>query len=335
VDVEMTASPRHSQSRILPPTVGPETIAEYSGNGTLHVLANDVWRIGVLPRTGGSLAYGQIRVGGVWTDLLRPTSPRCFGSVEDCASFVMLPWSNRVGEARLGFGGRRYQLRTNADDGTAIHGTARDFPWEVLVTDETALVASFDSRSFSGVNYPWPFSATVAYDVDGRRFSVTTKICNHFDEPIPVGFGHHPYFSRALVGPSDAAQLEVPFDEYFELEKALPLGPPKPVETRVDFRRLRPLGEEVVDDCLTARRPGASVRIVYPESGCRLTMGAEDVFTHVVVYIPRDKPFFAVEPVTNANNAFALHERGTPRSGLVVLAPGDSLQGSFWLDLER
>ena len=119
------------------------------------------------------------------------------------------------------------------------------------------------------------------------------------------------------------------------LTPALPTGPPVPVERRVDFRALRPLGEEFVDDCLTARTPGAQIRIVYPASGRAVTFGAGDIFTHAVVYIPTDQPFFAVEPVTNANDAFTLHEQGTPRSGLVVLQPGEGLRGSIWLEVER
>lgn len=299
----------------------------------LHVLQNDVWRLGVLPGTGGSLAFGQIEQDGRWLDLLRPTpADRCH-SVEDCASFVMLPWSNRVADAQLVFGGSRYRLRRNADDGTAIHGTARDFPWRVSDAGGTRLVLRFDSREFHGVNYPWPFSAALTYQVSGGRLTVVTEVCNEHDAPIPVGFGHHPYFARALRGPDDVAQLELPYGEHFELRHALPVGPPVPVSPRVDFRRLRPLGEAFVDDCLTGRAPGAPVRIAYPQSGRTVTFGADDVFTHAVVYIPRGGSYFAVEPVTNANDAFTLHERGTPKSGLVVLAPGEGLRGRIWLDV--
>ncbi|MDQ1289687.1 MAG: aldose 1-epimerase [Actinomycetota bacterium] len=331
----MTTSPRRSRPPIPTPVAGIEQAAIRSGEPAVHRLESDTWRVGVLPRTGGSLAYGMIRVAGAWVNLLRPTPAGSYGSVEDCASFVMLPWSNRIGEACLGYAGRHYPLRINAADGTAIHGTAREFPWEVMVADGSMLIVSFDSRRFHGVNYPWPFSATIVYEVSGSRFTVTTELRNQHDEAIPVGFGHHPYFARSLSGPDDVAHLELPFDECFELEKALPTGPPTSVDPRVDFRSLRPLGDEFVDDCLTSRRPGAPVRIVYPASGRRLTMGADDVFTHLVVYVPQDRPFFAVEPVTNANDAFQLHERGIPESGLVVLSAGEALRGSFWLDLEN
>jgi aldose 1-epimerase len=299
----------------------------------LHVLQNDVWRVGVLPGTGASLAFGRVCHDGQWFDLLRPTRTDRYRSVEDCASFVMLPWSNRVAGAVLRFGGEQHRMRINADDGTAIHGTARDFPWDVELATGNALIATFDSRAFSGVNYPWPFTARLLYQLTGSRLTITTSLRNEHDEPVPVGFGHHPYLAKALTGPDDEALLQLPFDRYFETERAIPSGPAVPVEPRVDFRELRPLGPEFVDDCLTGRLPGAPLRVVYPSSRRIVTIGADDVFTHAVVYVPTDRPYFAVEPVTNANDAFTLHERGVAGSGLVVLPPGETLEGSTWFDV--
>lgn len=325
-----TESPR---IRTVDALVGSAAPAQAPPGPALHVLQNETWRVGVLPGTGASLAFGRICHDGQWFDLLRPTRPDRYWSVEDCASFVMLPWSNRISGAVLRYRGERHRMRVNADDGTAIHGTARDFAWEVELATGTALVATFDARRFSGVNYPWPFTARLVYRVEGTRLSITTSMRNEHDEPVPVGFGHHPYLSKALTGPGDEAMLQLPFAQYFEAERALPSAPPVPVEPRVDFRELRPLGSEFVDDCLTGRLAGAPMRVVYPESRRIVTIGADDVFTHAVVYVPTDRPHFAVEPVTNANDAFTLHERGVPQSGLVVLAPGESLEGSTWFDV--
>jgi len=310
----------------------PHVEADPPATPQVHVLENQGWRVGLLPGTGGSVAFGQVRGVEGWVDLLRPAPGEGFVTPEDCGSFVMLPWSNRIGRAQLRFRGERHRLRVNADDGTAIHGTARDFPWEVSLASRSAIAMSFDSREFCGVNYPWPFSATITYRLAGRRLTISTEICNQHSAPVPVGFGHHPYFARSLAGPEDAAHLELPFTEYFPLQRALPSGPALPVDARVDFRALRPLGDAFVDDCLTGRLDGAPVRIVYPESGRTVCMGFGEEFTHAVVYIPRDGPYFAVEPVTNANDAFSLHERGVPGSGLVVLEPDEGLRAEFWLE---
>ena len=132
--------------------------------------------------------------------------------------------------------------------------------------------------------------------------------------------------------PGDEVHLEVPCELAYELERAMPTAPAGPLTPRVDFRRLRVLGEECIDDLLTGRIHGEPVRFVYPGSGLAVSLGADPIFEHFVVYVPQGgKPFFAVEPVTNANDGFNLHERGIPGSGVFVLEPGEERTGEFWL----
>jgi len=51
----------------------------------------------------------------------------------------------------------------------------------------------------------------------------------------------------------------------------------------------------------------------------------------VVVYVPVEKPFFAVEPVTNANDAFALDASGVPGVGVFRVQPGETREATFAL----
>jgi len=323
----MTTDSRPRAAGAPPPAGAP------AAPGAVHRLANAIWQVGVLPGTGASLASGRIRHGDGWVDLLRPTPPADHPSVEACASFLLVPWSNRIAGGVLPFRGRAYRLRVNADDGTAIHGTAREFPWQVGTATDTCLEARFDTRRFSGVNYPWPFTAHVTYRLEGPRLTVTLRVRNEHHRPIPAGLGHHPYFARSLAGAGDEACLELPFAEHYPLRAALPTGEPTPVTGRVDFRSLRALGSELVDDCLTGRVPGTPVRIAYPASGREVTLGADDVFSHLVVYLPPRRDWFAVEPVTHVNDAFRLHDRGADRTGTVVLGPGETLSGSVWIEV--
>ena len=300
----------------------------------LIVLENEAWRVGVLPGTGASLAFGQIRHRDGWLDLLRATPVEDYRNAENCASFALLPWSNRVRDALLTYDGTHYRLRANAPDGTAIHGTAREYPWSIEGEGSAGLVATFDSREFHGVNFPWKFSARLVYRLEGRCLFITTTLRNEDTVPMPAGLGHHPYFHRRLAGDGDEVLLRVPCDEYYVLDRALPAGPSVPVEPRVDFRASRPLGSEFIDDCLTGRQQDAPIRMAYPRSGRTITIGADDVFSHVVVYVPVGAEFFAVEPVSNANDGFTLYERGVLGSGIFVLEPGEERQGSIWLDVE-
>ena len=50
---------------------------------------------------------------------------------------------------------------------------------------------------------------------------------------------------------------------------------------------------------------------------------------HLVVYNPIEHPFFALEPVTNANDGVNLLAKGDQTSGIRILEPGETLEASF------
>jgi len=299
-----------------------------------HVLENDVWQIGLLPETGMSTAFGRIKHGGAWLDFMRPTAEASYRYPSDCASFLLVPWSNRLRDARFRFRGKTYQLASNMRDGTAIHGVGREHPWAVERADGRQLAASFDSRAHENIAFPFAFTARAAFRVEGQRFRCDLAVRNESREPMPAGFGHHPYFQRALAGPTDTVRLAIPCAQYFELDNCLPSAPPVPVDPRVDFRNLRPLGDAPIDDCLTDRQGDAPVRFSFAESGVRIALEFDWLFANVVLYVPPGKSFFAVEPVTNANDGFNLYDRGIAGSGVFVLAPGEERAASFALTVQ-
>jgi aldose 1-epimerase len=297
----------------------------------LHVLQNEFWSVGFLPQTGMSTAFARIKVGDRWVDFMRPTPEPDFGEAPSCASFVTIPWSNRIKDAVFWFRGKSHALRSNCVDGTAIHGVARDYPWHVERADASSLHASFVWREAGAERFPFPFTAQLMMRLEGRRFTTWTSIKNDAQSPIPAGFGHHPYFQRALASSSDTVLLRIPCEGYFELDQKLPSSSPVAVEPRVDFRTLRPPGPQAIDDCLTRRDFTEPIRFFYKESKTAVLLVADDIFKNVVLYVPTGEPFFAVEPVTNANDGFNLFDRGVEGSGVFVLDPGEQRGGVFTL----
>jgi aldose 1-epimerase len=305
-----------------------------SAANNVLVLGSEHWRIGVLPDVGGSLAFGQIADEDGWADLLRPTPTERRAQSMDCASYVLAPWSNRVRNGVLRYEGRTWQLRKNEAQINAIHGTANEFSWRVLSHDSGSCALEFDSASVVGANFPWTFLTQVRYEVSGTVFTVTTTLLNTSSEAFPAGFGHHPYFQRRLAGSQDEVRVQIPASSAFKLHNCLPDGPPVPIEPRLDFREMRPLGAEFIDDCLTARDAAAPIRFLYPRSRREIHLQAEALFSAIVLYVPQTgEDFFAVEPVTNANDGFSLYERGVPGSGVFVLDPGEERTATFTLEV--
>ena len=292
------------------------------------------WELGVLPATGASLAFGRILVDGEWVDLLRPTRPGSYGRPEKCASFPLVPWSNRIRDGILTFRGRTWQLARTAADATAIHGAVLEYGWRVAGLTESSVDLELDTTDLTGVNFPWRFRSRISYALTDSALSVTTVLENIDSEPFPAGFGHHPYFQRRLQPGRPDAVLQVPVDRGYALDRAIAVGPAGDVPVRADYRSPRPLGTAFVDDVLTARRPGEPVRIHYPEQGVDVRLDADEAFSHLVVYVPRGRSYFAVEPVTNVNGGFALHDDGVPGTGVFVLEPGESRSASFTIGVD-
>lgn len=296
-------------------------------------IENDHWRVGLVPATGGSVAYGQVSIGGEWVDVLRPTAEADLGNRSACASFPLVPWSNRIRDGKLLWQGRTYQLRTNPGDGTARHGAGIEYPWAVVEQTPTSATLEFTSRDVYGVNFPWTFTARFEYALEGDRFTWGLSITNTDHETFPAGLGHHPYLQRhlALAGGTTAApHLRINCDQSYELFDALPVAAAGPVAARADFRSSRELGDDLVDDCLTGRTSPTVAAIQYPGT-LTLTMHAGELLSHVVAYAPEGKPFFAVEPVTNVNDAFTLDAQGVQGTGVFLVQPGETRHTEFSL----
>src|SRR5258708_223408 len=105
----------------------------------IAILENEAWQVGIIPETGASTAYGRICVDGSWVDLLRATLPDDYGKAPNCASFLLVPWSNRVRDGVMVWRGEKYQLKINHSDNTAIHGVGRDYPWHIDSHEKTEM----------------------------------------------------------------------------------------------------------------------------------------------------------------------------------------------------
>jgi aldose 1-epimerase len=299
----------------------------------LHILENENWQVGLLPETGMSTAFGRIRRKASLLDFMRPTPPAAYDNVSQCASYLLVPWSNRIAAGRFRFRTRDYELRINSPDGTAMHGVVKDYSWLVQRADRTRITAIFDAARSTGVNFPFAFSVWAEFALDGPRFVHRLSIRNDGRIPMPAGLGHHPYFQRGLVSADDDVVLQIPCAAYFPADKCIPTGPAAPVDARLDFRRARSIGSQFIDDCLTQRIVGEPVLFSYPRANIQVALDADELFRQFVMYAPVGKSFFAVEPVTNANDGFNLYDRGVAGSGVLVLEPGEEKTVSFALEV--
>jgi aldose 1-epimerase len=291
-------------------------------------LNNEKLRVKLDPEIGGSIMECSINRGGDWISIMRHTEEPLTRS-SDAASFVLIPYSNRLRDGRFSFGGVDYQLR--GAEKHAIHGDVRDRPLKVLDHSKDRVSLEFDSVKVGNVNFPFPFFARMTYALEDRNFTCQIELLNVGSGPMPAGCGFHPYFNRRLPGSTSEVELQLTVNEVYPGDTPLPTGPAIPIQPDQDFRVQRPL-DGALDHCFSGWN-GQAV-IDWPGSGIQARIQADASMEHVILYSPPGKSFFALEPVTNANDGFNLFAQGHRHCGVVVLQPGESLKAGFELRLQ-
>jgi len=295
-------------------------------------LESEHWRLWVEPNRGAQWMAASVRRDRDWCavvpDCRADAAPAGGGDSLSAANFHMLPYSNRIRDGRFTFDGETVQLAH--PEAHAIHGALRQLPWKTVRNSDSALLCRIDSREHSAVNWPWPIVATIAIDLDGRVLSSTITLTNVSDRRMPAGLGWHPYFLREIDGASPELTLPVSGVYPDAAGDGLPDGAPVPLPPELDFTVGRPIDPAMSIDCCLAGF-GGEARIAWPKADIALRLRASEVCDHVVLYNP-DAPYFAVEPVSNANDAFNLAEAGIA-AGRAELAPGESLTAEMRLEL--
>jgi aldose 1-epimerase len=297
----------------------------------VHILQNAFWRVGILPETGASIAFGQFLLEGEWQDIFRPTPPNQYHNPSATSSFLMLPWANRILDGHFTFENKPYQLQITKDDGTARHGDVRKRAWQVIRATEQQVVCELYSADFADFNFPFAFRAEMTFELAEHRFEIAVIIQNLSDSNMPCGFGHHPYFVRPSS--DNAPFLQTPCDQYYVLSSTfMPDSAPIAITPELDFRTLRRVDGDNFNHLLTHLDSHQATRIVYPQWQRELRLIVDESFAHMLIFTPSGEASLAVEPMTIATNGFNLHTQGI-ENGVWVLAPQATKSGTVVFEI--
>jgi len=294
-------------------------------------LENANVRLVVNPQQGVNVLACFVRREQGWL----PIMPDVLGGQSDlkASSFILIPYSNRIEGGRFTFQGQTYQLANG--ERHASHGDVRNRPWQVDAVSPTSMHCSFDSRTFADSNWPWPFTATVDYALEGQTLFSRLTVTNRGESPMPAGLGWHPYYNRTVTRAGEPLLLHFQVQSVYPdaHDNRIPSGPAQPLAPNQDFATQRELTpDNFIDACFYGYAGNGS--ITWPESDVKLTYTCSPNCTHLILYNPA-KPYFAVEPVTNANNGVNLYAQDDPTSGIHVLAPGETLEATFTVHIEN
>ena len=292
------------------------------------VLELDRLRLRVDHTRGAGIVDAHWKQGGEWLPVI---SRGVHGEdpVANHASFIMAPWCNRVRDAVFTWCGRRIALKADPRDGTAIHGDVRKRPFALLDRSPVSARLMFDSRSFSEINFPWPFTLETRFEVGVSSITQEIVLTNVSDEAFPCGVGLHPYFPRRQGREAAGARLIAPVGARFPSDRCMPIGP-----ARRDARcrwLSRDVGHSLPQFYFMDSFTDYQNVCVVEWARSRLTMTSSSNHRHMVFFAPTNargmvEPFFAVEPMTIAADGFNLMARGARDSGVTVLKPSEALK---------
>lgn len=288
-------------------------------------LANSHLQLRVDAHRGAGWLGLRVNRHGQWIAVL----PEPESSDLAASSFLMIPYSNRIAGGLFRFGGQLHRLANG--DNHAIHGDVRKRPWTILDERPSGVTLRFDSREHIDVNWPWAFSAEVAFELVGSTLESRLCLRNLSDTAMPAGFGFHPYFLRSLSPNGEHARVQFSAAGVYpdSLDTRIPSGPAVPPTPAQDFSTEKALDPHVFHDFCAYGYDGGGL-IVWPDEGIRIAFRTSPELGHLVFYNP-PKPYFAMEPVSNANNGVNLFENGDATSGVRVLEPGHALGATFTL----
>ncbi len=294
-----------------------------------HTLQNDRLKLEVSPQFGaGILGFSTLRDSGQWLPLMRPTLLEHIqnGKTGNFSSYILMPYSNRIRGAHFTFDGQDYPLRPNNREGTARHGDVFSRPWTTILQDAKAASYRIDSRDFDDFNFPFPFVGTVTYRLEGLSLILQLELQNVGHTAMPAGMGIHPYFNRYLASAQEAT-LEFGASSYYQVPLDLmPTGGPIPIPAELDFSSARPAGTQKLDTVFAGWNGAA--RLSWESLNLALELAADPIFSHFVAYTHYDGSL-ALEPVTHATDGFNLMAQGVKHTGVRVLEPGESMDGTI------
>jgi len=257
---------------------------------------------------------------------------------------ILFPFPNRIARGEFTFNGKTYRVPC-PPRGHAIHGFVHVRPWRVKAMradpkDGASVTAEISSETDEVLRerWPWPCKLTATYRLQGLSLIMSAAAENLGKEPMPFGFGVHPYHPLPLTpaGARGRCQIRIPCREQLELTPdCIPTGKRLPSP---EWLQLRPLDDAYLDNVFTATQldeRGSACVLRDPDSKYEVTLHADHGFAHWVVYAPAKRSVICFEPYTCVTDAFNLHARGVTDTGFAVLEPGKPWRGTVTMRVAR
>lgn len=243
---------------------------------------------------------------------------------------VLYPFPGMVRNNGFVFDEKRFQLTPNRGD-FYRHGYVIEAPFAVSEIEATetfaraTLVYALTRENDLYREFPIENHLTLTITLADRALTVHARVENlDVENRLPFGFGLHPYFN--LHGERESIQIHVPAQKWVN-QAAGTLEDPS--HAKYDLRTAQPITGMVIDDVYQGMTPEKPMTLTFGAIGKRLTVEADNAFTHSVIYSPEGASFICLENWTCSHDVHNLYADGKQEAAhLLILASGEAFSGS-------
>ena len=267
-------------------------------------------RLALRPDLGGCIA-------GLWhrdTAILRSSDPATLTASRPSGCYPLVPYSNRLAYRRFRWKGHDYTTAPNFDASPhSVHGVGWLRGWQVAAS--TAVDVALTYRHQADQHWPFAFEVRQYFTLGPTALHVEMQFTNLADLAQPVGLGWHPYFPKR-----SRSRLHVELSDRWDSDAAqLPVR--KVAQPGIDSD----IAHLDFDNCFEGWRGPARIRDE------KISLQLSSSLNHLVVFTPREKDYFCVEPVSHLSNA--IHMADPLAQGLRSVAAGETIDAWMQLDI--
>lgn len=292
-----------------------------AGNKMIE-LGNSNVKIAVSPEAGASLAYFKFVNGDKTIDVMRPATEKALNDREanNFAMYPILPYVSHIHEGFFVYWGIKRTVPANVSfDKEPLDGDGWRNVWTVKSSDSTGVTLYYNHDGKTG--FPFVYEAEVTYKVLEKGFMIHISLKNTGLLPMPCAMGVHPFFPK-----SKDVILKMHNKNVWE-HMGTPLrDKPYKVSSDWSFEEGRALNGMVLDTSFGGFEGEAE--LTWPSQKLHLRVKAYEEFNHVIVFIPENKNYFSVEPVTSSTDAFNLASRGVTGTGIKSIGPQETIEAT-------
>ena len=287
-------------------------------------LQNKNIKLDLLPEIGGrirSLSYDDFYV-------LRPIPLQDLNSIKlfKGGSFPLVPFSNRIKNAKFNFNELEYNLNQNAFP-HAIHGHGYLSEWSIVERSNASAKIIYRHQP-DKLGWPWSYEITQSIHLINFSCIIELKLTNNSNSIMPFGFGIHPFFNF-----NDEIRLKFFASREWDGQPEDFPTKTKAIENNFNIRNGRALWKNEKTVCY--ENFDGKVKIIWPYKKKKITMKVDKIFNHLIVHVPKGEEYFCIEPVSHPTDGFNLMQVKKENLDSWFLAPNENINGLIELDLEK